>query len=456
MPEKKEQPGEVKKLSEMLGEVQSDLVNTRLDSLKTRIEKKASVDDISTEQLPNTPEGIKNFEGFEWEIAHLISSLHIKSGLKKEELLLVFSSATFAKSIPKHLQAIYTKASAIYAAGVSNPVYNKIFSDWSSTVETMLIPHAATIIKMYGEESFMDMIPAQLKNSNMLSASLLGGGLYLGWTMISKLFGQSSEPFSLKSMLGYMLGGAAVGMIPAAGSTLSNTYSKVSEEVKEMVGISPAKTENKNIVTTPKVNVPTSTSSGTPSPESLGKKGKPLSELTKNESDAAANKVFGTGPGADLLIAVDNKYGGSGTLIKREIALGKHEGGLVFGRKNKDPKSGSNLGTFQIGGWNTTFEISEKKYNDCLTAGLQMYKKIFKKDLLASTLSIAHKDLISHIGYIESQRGGERTFKKLGDSSLTDAALVKLMSTTIQGGINAIGNDVVKMTKKPNININLA
>jgi hypothetical protein len=41
--------------------------------------------------------------------------------------------------------------------------------------------------------------------------------------------------------------------------------------------------------------------------------------------------------------------GGTGTMIKRMVALGYHEGGLKFGRQNPDPASGYNIGTFQIG-----------------------------------------------------------------------------------------------------------
>ena len=83
--------------------------------------------------------------------------------------------------------------------------------------------------------------------------------------------------------------------------------------------------------------------------------GTPLGALTGPQSDALARAVFGDGPGAAALAALDRHYGpGDGTLVRREIALALHEGRLHVGRENADPASGYNIGTFQIGGAGST------------------------------------------------------------------------------------------------------
>lgn len=57
------------------------------------------------------------------------------------------------------------------------------------------------------------------------------------------------------------------------------------------------------------------------------------------------------------------------------IVLANHEGKLKFGRQNKDPNSGHNVGTFQIGGLDSTADISLEKYKSCLQAGMELARK---------------------------------------------------------------------------------
>lgn len=92
---------------------------------------------------------------------------------------------------------------------------------------------------------------------------------------------------------------------------------------------------------------------------------KALKDLNVTETNNLLKKVFGEGPGTNLLIAIDNE---STFAIKRMIALAYHEGGLHFGRQNPDPASGFNIGTFQIGGTGSTKESSLNKYESCLQA----------------------------------------------------------------------------------------
>lgn len=96
---------------------------------------------------------------------------------------------------------------------------------------------------------------------------------------------------------------------------------------------------------------------------------KALKDLNVAETNNLLKKIFGEGPGTNLLIAIDNE---STFAIKRMIALAYHEGGLVFGRQNPDPASGFNIGTFQIGGTGSTKESSLSKYESCLQAGIRL------------------------------------------------------------------------------------
>lgn len=155
-----------------------------------------------------------------------------------------------------------------------------------------------------------------------------------------------------------------------------------------------------------------------------------MKNLTPEESNGLARKIFGDGPGTELLIKID---GGTGMAIKRMIALGYHEGKLKFGRANPDPRSGFNIGTFQIGGSKTSRKDSEKKYENCFNAGVKLAEKNgITKIPPFSIIEAGQRDLIAHLGYIESQRGGESTFDKLRDPNLPEKQVVTLMHRKIQ------------------------
>jgi hypothetical protein len=44
----------------------------------------------------------------------------------------------------------------------------------------------------------------------------------------------------------------------------------------------------------------------------------------------------------------------------------------------------------------------------------------------------AQRDLIAHLGYIQSQRGGLETFSELRDPNLSDDRIIRLMHHDIQ------------------------
>ncbi|MDX2096334.1 MAG: peptidoglycan-binding protein [Leptolyngbyaceae cyanobacterium bins.59] len=191
---------------------------------------------------------------------------------------------------------------------------------------------------------------------------------------------------------------------------------------------------------------------------------KSLGSLSQKEAQQLAKTIFGDGPGAELLIALDQQYSnGTGTLIKRQIALARHEGQLRFGRENLDPASGYNFGTYQIGGLDTNRSDSLKKYNKNLEVGLQIYTSLTGKKLDLSALSQADKDAMCHVGYIYSERQRSYNgdyykydpgrpkgdiFRDLGNPSLPQNQAIELMSSGIQGGIRAIGEDVARMQKQ--------
>lgn len=445
---------EVKGISEVLNTVQSEVVTSQLGILEKKILKNAQIDAVTTEMLPNSVEAIRNFEAFEWEVVRLMAYLQKNTAQNISDLGVLFTTTT-VESLPIDLQKTFLKAKEIFATGNASPVYQKIFADWQYVVNTYIVPHGDTLLKAYGKPSFLNnLVPDTLKSFNSVSGALLGGGLYVLWNVAGKLFGTKKEAFSLKSMLGYVLGGTLLGTIPA-GKNVFSSYTSTKETLTKHVD-DPNKMDvqvfnNDTDRSNQKIEV-----NNKAHPEALGKVGKSLSSLSQQESIQAAEIIFGTGPATKLLVQLDMVYKGNGSLIRREIALGKHEGNLKFGRRNKDPRSGSNIGTFQIGGAGTTFADTEKKYNSCLEAGASLYKKYFNQSIDTSSLSWAQKDLMCHLGYINAQRGGEKTFKKLASNTLSDAQLIYLMSTTIQGGINAIGHDVVQMTRNNAINVNLA
>ena len=186
----------------------------------------------------------------------------------------------------------------------------------------------------------------------------------------------------------------------------------------------------------------------------------PVQNLNLAQRQIFARKIFGDGPGAKLLTAIDQKFGNKGEMILRMVALGKHEGGLLFGRTNKDPASGMNRGTFQIGGVASTTESTKSKYDAMLANGAKIYEKTFGEKLDTKDLNHADKDLIAHIGYIEGRSlayegSPEGLFQKLADPKLSDNELITLMHRKIQGGIPAIGQDVVAMTRKGTLKVNV-
>ncbi|MDD2486943.1 MAG: hypothetical protein PHS92_01050 [Candidatus Gracilibacteria bacterium] len=178
---------------------------------------------------------------------------------------------------------------------------------------------------------------------------------------------------------------------------------------------------------------------------------KKLKDLNFDESKTLLISIFGEGPATRLLIKID---GGSTFAIKRMIALAKHEGGFKFGRRNPDPASGFNIGTFQIGGSGSNESDSLKKFNNCLDIGVKMAEEN-KIDVDFASLDNAQKDLLAHLGYIQEYRGGKDkgTFEKLKDPNLSDSEVIKLMSREIQGGIPAIGKSVVSQLENASVKI---
>lgn len=178
---------------------------------------------------------------------------------------------------------------------------------------------------------------------------------------------------------------------------------------------------------------------------------KALKDLNAEETNNLLRKVFGEGPWTDLLIKID---GGNTVAIKRMITLAYHEGGLLFGRQNKDPASGFNIGTFQIGWRDSTPESSLNKYESCLQTWIKLAgTKSVSVDYEAIKNDPAQRDLLTHLGYIQLQRGGERTFDKLKDPNLSDGEVMKLMSDEIQVGIDAIGISVVSQINNTRIDL---
>ena len=165
-----------------------------------------------------------------------------------------------------------------------------------------------------------------------------------------------------------------------------------------------------------------------------------MEDLTWNESIDLANKIFGKWPATELLIKLD---WWNGIMIRRMIALWFHEGWLQFWRQNPDPASGFNIWTFQIGGSWSTPEISLRKYNSCLQSWIELARKHWINIVWTSVDDPRQKDLMTHLWYIEMQRWWASTFTQLWDPNLSNWAVVRLMSTTIQWGIDAIGKSVV-------------
>lgn len=179
---------------------------------------------------------------------------------------------------------------------------------------------------------------------------------------------------------------------------------------------------------------------------------KKLDTLSFDEAKALAEKVFGKGPATDLLCKMSNN---SPAMILRTIALGKHEWELVFGRKNKDKNRGQiNIWTFQISAQPNEI-VSKRNKNiqigkDLLKQNAISYEDSYFKEIknydeetADSSIKKGQTDLLVWLGYIQNERWWEKTFTQLANESLSPAETQKLISTTIQWGIDDIGKDVV-------------
>ena len=190
-----------------------------------------------------------------------------------------------------------------------------------------------------------------------------------------------------------------------------------------------------------------------------------LGTLNGEQSYALGRAVLGDGPGADALKVIDQQLGtGSGVFGQRVLAMGQHEGGLDFGRRNPDPAAGYNNGTFQLGGRGSTPESTAANYERQLTRGIEVYQNLSGKTVDRASLNVADKDVFAHIGYMATR--GEEAFRtplppnqllrEMADPTITGDGLANLVSRRIQGGDPSIGADVVRMTDSRNgINVNM-
>ncbi len=178
---------------------------------------------------------------------------------------------------------------------------------------------------------------------------------------------------------------------------------------------------------------------------------KALKDLNVAETNNLLKKIFGQWPATDLLIAIDD---GSTFAIKRMITLAYHEGWLHFGRQNPDPASGFNIGTFQIGGRNSTPESSMHKYERCLHSWVLLaWQKNIPINYEMLKNDAAQRDLLAHLWYIQLERRGSETFGKLRDGNLSESEVVNLMHHDIQWGIEAIGRSVVAQVNNTKIDL---
>ena len=176
----------------------------------------------------------------------------------------------------------------------------------------------------------------------------------------------------------------------------------------------------------------------------------PLGSLTAEQSYAFGRAVLGDSEGAAALEFLDREIGtGDGVLVQRMVALGLHEGQLHAGRTNPDPSSGYNNGTFQLGGKNTTPEVTAANQERLFESGVDfLSRQGFRVDRDAVTRM--DRDVIVHVGYLAERTGNafstplpeDQLIRDLGDASITGDALVQLVHNDIQGGIEAIGISV--------------
>ena len=107
---------------------------------------------------------------------------------------------------------------------------------------------------------------------------------------------------------------------------------------------------------------------------------------------------------------------------------------------NQDPGKGYATGTFQI--WGKNQLESYARYNKCFRVGVEYYKQNNIQPPIDTNqhISFADKDVIGHIGYILSERGGEGTLQQLGNNQLSDTETGRLMAHKIQG-VAEVGRD---------------
>lgn len=176
---------------------------------------------------------------------------------------------------------------------------------------------------------------------------------------------------------------------------------------------------------------------------------KKISELNEKESHALARAVFKDGPGAKLLIEMDQKYNANGNIIKTIICIGIHEGYLQFQRMNGDQGGGYSMTTFQLhetpderGG----FRATKDKFKRCLNNGIGIYEKLFPgSEINIDELTPEDKDVISYIGYLD-ENGKKGLFEKLAKiDKLDEEDLITFIHSRVQVGIRPIGEDVYNM-----------
>ena len=194
------------------------------------------------------------------------------------------------------------------------------------------------------------------------------------------------------------------------------------------------------------------------------RQGTSLGALTADQSYALGRAVFGDGPGAAALQRVDQQLGaGRGVFVQRMIALGQHEGSLNFGRRNADPASGSNIGTFQVGGAGTTAAQTQVRYDALLARGIREVEALGGPRADARTLSPADRDIFAHIGHMTDRaanvyrRPADDLLRQMSNPDVRGEDLVTLVHNRVQGGIRDIGTDVVRMTdREQGVQVNLA
>lgn len=128
--------------------------------------------------------------------------------------------------------------------------------------------------------------------------------------------------------------------------------------------------------------------------------GRPMSELNGEQSYAFARAVFGDGQGAKCLSEIDRYFGGNGSMVKVETALGTHENGLRFYQDTGGDISGNggNRGTYQINA--TDIEGIKSMYNTSINKCARIYEDLTGNELNISNLSAADKDILCHLGFI--------------------------------------------------------